>query len=331
MPTQQTPATRVEAKPAANPDTDYKIGQEFKLGDYTYRITNFTLTSRVGNEFSREVAAEGEQFVIVYFTIRNDTNKTQQVLADDLEIKDGQGRQFTNDSNASTALMMSGGKKDFFLREIQPSLTGKGVTVFRVPADVAKQSMVLVVPEKGLFSSKKMTVLLTKEEQHGASATEAEYLNAMTKSIAKNKNMIEWMAKHNLGPDYPAKQAQVIIDDAKKLENEGEVTAVQYWEAANIWLEMGATPRIVGKLRTVFADTLIGSIDEPSMRGVSDHELPRLIGQAILGKRSALEKLRLGDLKNIKSTPERQDRVIQALQKRYKGANRKAKAEAPKP
>ena len=123
-PTQQTPATQVEAKPAANPDTDYKIGQEFKLGDYTYRITNFTLTSRVGNEFSREVAEEGGKFVVVSFTIRNDTNKTQQVLADDFEIKDAQGRRFANDSNASTALMMSGGKKDFILREILKTYPG---------------------------------------------------------------------------------------------------------------------------------------------------------------------------------------------------------------
>jgi hypothetical protein len=96
----------------------------------------------------------------VNFTIRNDSNTTQRVLADDFKIKDQRGREFSNDSKAGTALLFSGGKNDVFLREIQPGLSSKGVTVFRVPADILEQPMVLVVPEKGFFSSKKVTIPL---------------------------------------------------------------------------------------------------------------------------------------------------------------------------
>jgi hypothetical protein len=117
----------------------------------------------VGSGYSQETAEEGEKFVLVNFTIRNDSNTTQQVRADDFKIKDQQGREFSNDSKASTALLFSGGKKDMFLREIQPGLTSKGVTVFRVPADVVKQPMILLVPQKGAFFGRKtVTVLLVK-------------------------------------------------------------------------------------------------------------------------------------------------------------------------
>ena len=90
--------------------------------------------------------------------IRNESKKTQTVMADDFQIIDAQGRQFSTDSEASTALLMSGASKDFLIRQIQPSLTKNAVTVFRVPADAINGSMTLVVPEKGLFSSGKATV-----------------------------------------------------------------------------------------------------------------------------------------------------------------------------
>jgi hypothetical protein len=141
--------------PAAN---RHKMNEQFTLGDYSYRVTKIVTASRLGNQFVREVAGQDEKFVVVYFTIRNDSKKTQTVMADDFQIIDAQGRQFSTDSEASTALLMSGVSKDFLIRQIQPSLTKNAVTVFRVPADAINGSMTLVVPEKGLFSSGKATV-----------------------------------------------------------------------------------------------------------------------------------------------------------------------------
>ena len=150
-----TSVTMPSPTPAAN---RYKIGEQFKLGDYTYKVIKIVTASRLGNQFVREVAGQDEKFVVVYFTIRNDSNKTQTVMADDFQIIDAQGRQFSTDSEASTALLMSGVSKDFLIRQIQPSLTKNAVTVFRVPADAISGPMTLAVPEKGLFSSGKATV-----------------------------------------------------------------------------------------------------------------------------------------------------------------------------
>lgn len=165
VPTARTPqpATPIAPEKQPTPENQRAIGEEFTLGDYTYRITGYSVTSRVGSGYSQDTAEAGAKFVLVNFTIRNDSNKTQQVLADDFKIKDQQDRVFSNDSKATTALVMSGGKKDVFLREIQPGLTSKGVTVFRVPADVVQQPMLLQVPQKGtFFGGKTVTVPLVK-------------------------------------------------------------------------------------------------------------------------------------------------------------------------
>ena len=145
--------------PAAN---RHKINEQFTLGDYSYRITKMVTRNSLGNEFNREVAGQDETFVVVYFTIRNDSKKTQTVMADDFQIIDQQGREFSTDSEASTALLMSGVSKDFLIRQIQPGLTKNAVTVFRVPTDVANGSITLVVPEKGSFSSGKATIAVKR-------------------------------------------------------------------------------------------------------------------------------------------------------------------------
>jgi hypothetical protein len=179
-------------------------------------------------------------------------------------------------------------------------------------------------------SGPKPTEQQPEEQPYDEAATEAQYLREMTDILSKDKQI-----------KAPAKQAQLVIDHGKKLEKEGEVADIQYWRAAKIWLEMGASPKRAAELMPVFADTLHGVLDssDPDDAGLAndpeftDYDLPRLIGNAIIGKRSAMKKLRLGDLTKIKSNDQRCDQVIKILGKRYKGANRKAKEEdeAPKP
>ncbi len=160
-----------------------------------------------------------------------------------------------------------------------------------------------------------------KEEKYDHAATEAQYLKEITDVLAKNKNIVK------LGPNTAGEQARKLIDHGKALEKEGDVVDVQYWRPTKIWLEMGFSPKVVADLMPVFADTLIGEDG-----AVGDHELPGLIGDAINGKKAALDKLQLGvkDLKKFRASTfaDRKTQVVQVLDKRYQGANAKAKAES---
>jgi hypothetical protein len=49
-------ATSSETQPATTPGNERQIGEEFKLGDYTYRIIGFTVRSSVGSQYSQETA-----------------------------------------------------------------------------------------------------------------------------------------------------------------------------------------------------------------------------------------------------------------------------------
>jgi|SRR5271166_21137 len=161
-----------------------------------------------------------------------------------------------------------------------------------------------------------------EEEKYDHNVTEAQYLKEITDVLAKNKNIVKMG-----GAKIASDQARKIIDHGKKLEEGGDVVDVLYWRAAKIWLEIGFSPKVVTELMPVFADTLIGAEG-----AVSERELPRLIGDAIDGKKPAMEKLGLGikNLKRFQSSKyaERKTQVIQALEKRYKGANTKEKVES---
>ena len=90
---------------------------------------------------------------------------------------------------------------------------------------------------------------------------------------------------------------------------------------------MGFSPKVAADLMPVFADTLIGEDG-----ALSDYELPGLIAEAINGKKAALDKLQLGvkDLKKFRASTlaDRKTQVVQVLDKRYKGANAKSKAQS---
>lgn len=175
------------------------------------------------------------------------------------------------------------------------------------------------------------------EKPYDHVATEAEYLKALTDILTKSKVMIERIAQGKISADTPGKNAQLLINRGKKLENEGEVADVQYWRAAKTWLEMGIPPKQVAELMPAFADTLIGADGT-----FSDFELPKIMGDAIFGKRSAIKKLDVG-LKPLsqsqwqaldeQSKDKRVTQLIQVLSKRYEGANKKARdeGETPKP
>lgn len=146
---------KAEAKKPRQP----KLGEEFKLGDFTYAVKDVEVVDSVGSGFGKKKASEGAQFVLVHFAMRNDASATETVLTDDFRIVDAQGREYRPSSEANTALVMSGGK-DLGLTELQPGLKKSMTTAFEMPEAAAKGVFTLVIPEKGLLGMGSVRITL---------------------------------------------------------------------------------------------------------------------------------------------------------------------------
>lgn len=136
-----------------------RLDEEFKLGEFTYKVKQVTTYTAIGSGYAEKRASEGARFVVVEFTIRNDSNATATVLTDDFRIVDAQGREFRPSSEGNTALAMSG-KKDLFLSELHPGLTKTMATAFEMPDAAAKGVFTLVIPEKGLLGAGSVRITL---------------------------------------------------------------------------------------------------------------------------------------------------------------------------
>ena len=154
------PKAAPQKKPKPRRRGEIGIGTPFSLGGFTYTIRAARTTPVVGGEFSHEVAPWGATFLLVHFSIRNDTSRTATVLAEDFKIEDGKGRTFDPSSDASTALLMAGETDDWLFRELQPGITQQGICPFLIPNDALAPGLTLVVPEKGFWKSKEVRISL---------------------------------------------------------------------------------------------------------------------------------------------------------------------------
>ena len=139
----------------------YSIGERFEQGGFRYRILEASVGEVIGRRFNQEKVSEGAIFYLVKFEIENLQNKTDTVLASDFRIKDERGREFSPSSRAITVLAL-GGRHDLFMSQLQPGIKKKCLTVFELPMDSATRPLILVVPEKGLFSTGKIEVQLPR-------------------------------------------------------------------------------------------------------------------------------------------------------------------------
>ncbi|MBY0279116.1 DUF4352 domain-containing protein [Candidatus Binatia bacterium] len=154
---QEQPAA---AAPAAAVNT-LVIGDTFRLGDFTYRVTRVGTADTLGAQYAHENAGPNATFVVVQYEITNEGKETHTGLADDFELLDSAGRKFRPSSRGSTAFMMAGGNDDFLLTELQPGITKPSVQVFEIPL-AALKGLRLRVPEKGFFGSDEVVVDLTR-------------------------------------------------------------------------------------------------------------------------------------------------------------------------
>ncbi len=131
----------------------WKVGDEFKLGDFKYKVVSTDRRSTVGdNQFFRKSASPGATFIVVSYTIENCSNESQTVMSDDFVLLDSSGRRFQPSSDANV-MLLAGENKDFILSQLQPGVPRAMKTAFELPESAANSDMTLIVPEKGFFGS----------------------------------------------------------------------------------------------------------------------------------------------------------------------------------
>jgi hypothetical protein len=130
---------------------ELNLGDEFKLGNFKYRVFSTDRRPTVGNnEFFRTAASSGATFLVVSYSIENCSNESQTVMAEDFILIDASGRKFKPSTKASTALL-AGDDHDFLVSQLQPGIPRSMKTAFEVPVSAANSEMTLIVPEKGLW------------------------------------------------------------------------------------------------------------------------------------------------------------------------------------
>jgi len=162
QPAANAPAQVVPQVPEVAANQEKVLGDSFRLGDFTYRVTRVGSARTIGNQFINEAAGPNAAFVVVEYEITNEGNETHTALADDFEVIDGKGRKFRPSSRGATAFMMAGGKDDFLVTELQPGITKPSVQVFEVP-EASLATLRLRIPEKGFFGSDEVIVDLTRK------------------------------------------------------------------------------------------------------------------------------------------------------------------------
>jgi len=121
--------------------TEHKANSEFRQGDLSYNITGEDISSSVGNEQSGAKAEEGAKFVIIYFTVRNETDATRTVSANGFKLQDAKNRLFSVSTDAIKFV-----ERDVIFRQLQPGITKKAATVFEIPTDSLTGQLTFVIP-----------------------------------------------------------------------------------------------------------------------------------------------------------------------------------------
>jgi hypothetical protein len=165
-----------ETQANAIPATPRSLGENFKLGGFSYTITSANKTTHIGSsDLEGEIVDallqnvqkdiginpfnSTSSFLVIRYTIKNEGTDSSVVSTSDFKVVDSKGRNFRSSSEATTALIMNQGA-DFMFSELQPGIQKNGVQAFELPNDAFDGKLTLVVPEKGFFSSGEVKVNL---------------------------------------------------------------------------------------------------------------------------------------------------------------------------
>ncbi|MGM7637143.1 DUF4352 domain-containing protein [Bacillus sp. Hm123] len=140
----QTLATEEKVNEKDTKDKESKtfnVGDEVKVGELAYKVTNVTATNEIksDNQFIESAKTDG-QFILVDIEAVNNDKKARMVDSNMFKVKDNSGREFEPTSD-SEVMMAVEGAMDFFLQDINPGISKKGKVVFELPQDSSSYSL----------------------------------------------------------------------------------------------------------------------------------------------------------------------------------------------
>lgn len=116
-----------------------------------YRVSSATAAKSIGDQtYGLGEKADG-RFVSVNVSARN--GKDESVTLTDVFKLDINGKTYEPDNDGTVAAMGSGGDEPFFLKDIGPDVTARGLVVFDVPPSAIGKKMELRLGELGFGST----------------------------------------------------------------------------------------------------------------------------------------------------------------------------------
>ena len=160
------PVSGAAADPAVkvHPDAEnvYLLNELFQAGPYSYTITGFETTTALGNQFSPMHAGEGNEYLVVTFSVRNDSTRPRVVSTDAFVLEDANGAVYRTCSQGAASPRSPLTRGDVWLPEIQPGSTKALAAAFEVPQNSLQPPVKLLILEQGPSGSREATVYLRR-------------------------------------------------------------------------------------------------------------------------------------------------------------------------
>jgi hypothetical protein len=142
----------------ASPGNVYAPGNAFRLGPYTYTITGRQTAATLDGRFSPASANPGDEYLIVTFSVRNDSAKPRVFSTDAFKLQDANGALYAACGQGAAVPRTELTRGDLLLTEIQPGATKRVAAAFEVPAVSVTPPFKLLVFEQDLLGTHEATV-----------------------------------------------------------------------------------------------------------------------------------------------------------------------------
>lgn len=141
--TTTSPVATNEPKPTEAKPKEQVAGlnQSVTDGDLTFTVLNVKKQKTIGNQYTQK-SAQG-MYYLVTLKLENTGKQTKTFDSSMAKVTDDQEREYDRSIDGQTALVMSQGKVDLFLQQIQPGLSYTGDLVFDLPENISNPVLVV--------------------------------------------------------------------------------------------------------------------------------------------------------------------------------------------